>query len=80
MQSLSLGFFEREKAGVLVSRMTSDIDSMAELVQFGLLQFISNGLLLVFSLSLLILMSWKLTIVCLISVPIVAIASREVPT
>ncbi len=31
MQSLSLGFFEREKAGVLVSRMTSDIDSMAEL-------------------------------------------------
>ncbi len=75
MQSLSLGFFEREKAGVLISRMTSDIDSMAELVQFGLLQFISNGLLLVFSLSLLILMSWKLTIVCLISVPIVAIAS-----
>ena len=47
MQSLSLGFFEREKAGVLISRMTSDIDSMAELVQFGLLQFISNGLLLV---------------------------------
>ena len=40
-------FYDREKAGVLVSRMTSDIDSMAELVQFGLLQFISNGLLLV---------------------------------
>ncbi|HTN78095.1 MAG TPA: ABC transporter ATP-binding protein [Acidimicrobiales bacterium] len=75
LQSLSLGFFEREKAGVLVSRMTSDIDSMAELVQFGLLQFISNGLLLVFSLTLLVLMSWKLTIVCLISVPIVAVAS-----
>ena len=40
LQSLSLGFFEKEKAGVLVSRMTSDIDSMAELVQFGLLQFV----------------------------------------
>ncbi|HMK12127.1 MAG TPA: ABC transporter ATP-binding protein, partial [Acidimicrobiales bacterium] len=75
LQSLSLGFFEREKAGVLVSRMTSDIDSMAELVQFGLLQFVSNALLLALSLTLLIIMSWKLTIVCLISVPIVAVAS-----
>ena len=75
MQSLSLGFFEREKAGVLVSRMTSDVDSMAELVQFGLLQFISNGLLLAISLALLVVMSWKLTLVCFISVPIVAIAS-----
>ncbi len=75
MQSLSLGFFEREKAGVLVSRMTSDVDSMAELVQFGLLQFISNGLLLAISLGLLVVMSWKLTLVCFISVPIVAIAS-----
>jgi ATP-binding cassette subfamily B protein len=71
MQSLSLGFFEREKAGVLVSRMTSDVDSMAELVQFGLLQFISNGLLLAISLALLVVMSWKLTLVCFISVPIV---------
>jgi ATP-binding cassette, subfamily B, bacterial len=75
MQSLSLGFFEREKAGVLVSRMTSDVDSMAELVQFGLLQFISNGLLLAISLALLVVMSWKLTLVCFVSVPIVAIAS-----
>ena len=50
LQSLSLGFFEKEKAGVLVSRMTSDIDSMAELVQFGLLQFVSNGLLLALTL------------------------------
>ena len=75
LQSLSLGFFEREKAGVLVSRMTSDIDSMAELVQFGLLQFVSNALLLAISLTLLIIMSWKLTLVCLIAVPIVFIAS-----
>ena len=47
LQSLSMPFYDREKAGVLVSRMTSDVDSMAELVQLGLLQFISNGLLLV---------------------------------
>src|SRR5688572_24640664 len=36
LQQQSMAFFDREKAGVLVSRMTSDIDSMGELVQFGL--------------------------------------------
>ena len=27
-------FYDRNKAGVLVSRMTSDVDSLQELVQF----------------------------------------------
>ena len=34
---------------MLVSRMTSDVDSLAELVQIGLQQFLMNTLLLVFS-------------------------------
>ena len=38
------------KAGVLVSRMTSDVDSLAELVQMGLSMFVANALLLVVSL------------------------------
>ena len=45
MQRQSMAFFDREKAGVLVSRMTADIESMAELIQFGLLQFVSAFLL-----------------------------------
>ena len=40
-------FYDREKAGVIVSRMTSDVDSLSELVQMGLLMFVSNALLLV---------------------------------
>ncbi len=46
LQLLSMPFYDREKAGVLVSRMTSDVDSLAELVQMGLLMFLMNGLLL----------------------------------
>jgi ATP-binding cassette, subfamily B, bacterial len=37
LQLQSLAFFDREKTGVLVARMTADIESMAELVQWGLL-------------------------------------------
>ena len=47
LQKQSMAFFDREKAGVLVSRMTADIESMSELVQFGLLQFVSAFLLLI---------------------------------
>ena len=49
LQRLSMPFYDREKAGVIVSRMTSDVDSLQELVQMGLLMFVSNGLLLAVS-------------------------------
>ncbi|HEY5875183.1 MAG TPA: ABC transporter ATP-binding protein [Ilumatobacteraceae bacterium] len=75
LQQQSMAFFDREKAGVLVSRMTSDIDSMGELVQFGLQQFVSAGLLLVLTLVLLFVLSWQLTLVVLLVLPILVLAS-----
>ena len=75
LQRLSMPFYDREKAGVVVSRMTSDIDSMAELVQMGLLQFVSNVLLLVLSIVVLVVVSWQLALVCLIALPFVVLAS-----
>jgi ATP-binding cassette subfamily B protein len=75
IQRQSLAFFDRIKAGVLVSRMTADIESMSELVQWGLLQFVAAGLLVTFALIALALMSWQLTLVALAVLPIIAIAS-----
>ena len=49
IQAQSMSFYDRMNTGVLVSRMTSDIDSLQDLVQFGLLMFVSAGLLLVLS-------------------------------
>ena len=75
LQALSMPFYDREKAGVIVSRMTSDVDSLAELVQTGLLQFVSNALLLVFSIAVLAIVSWQLLLICLIAIPPVVVAS-----
>jgi ATP-binding cassette subfamily B protein len=75
LQRLSMPFYDREKAGVIVSRMTSDVDSMQELVQTGLLMFVSNGLLLAVSIVVLALVSWKLLALSLICLPIVLLAS-----
>ena len=72
---LSMSFYDRERTGVLVARMTSDIDSMGELVQYGLLQFIASAMLLVISIVLLAALSPLLLVLCLVPVPFVIAAS-----
>lgn len=72
---LSMPFYDREKAGVVVSRMTSDVDSLQELVQMGLLQLLSSVLLIAGSIVVLAIVSWQLLLVCLIPVPFVVLAS-----
>jgi ATP-binding cassette subfamily B protein len=75
MQRQSMAFFDREKAGVLVARMTADVESMSELVQWGLMQFLSSFLLLFFAFFLLLSMSWQLTLISLIVFPFLIAAS-----
>ena len=75
LQRQGLSFFDREKTGVLVSRMTADIESMGELIQWGLLQFVSAGLLVVMSLALLFTLSWELTLLAMVVFPVIVVAS-----
>jgi len=55
--------------------MTADIESMGELVQFGLVQFVSASLLIVIALIILAILSWQLTLVALLVIPIILVAS-----
>lgn len=76
LQAQSMAYFDRNKAGVLVSRMTADIESMGELIQWGLLQFVGAGLLLVMTLILMTAMSWQLTLMVVLFVaPVLGVAS-----
>ncbi len=77
IQKQSLGFFDRYQSGVLISRMTADIESMAELVQWGLLQLIAAVFLIVIALGLMLAMSWQLTIGALLVMPVIIIGSRK---
>jgi ATP-binding cassette subfamily B protein len=47
LQRLSLDFFTEEKAGVVMSRMTSDIENLQQLLQDGLAQFAVQGLTMI---------------------------------
>ncbi len=72
---MSLGFFDGEQTGRLVARMTSDIDTMEDLVQQGLVVFVTNGLIVVFTIVAMAVRSWELTLVCMVAVPGVIAAS-----
>lgn len=75
IQSMSMAFFDRQQTGRLVARMTSDIDSLQELVQMGLVMFVTNFLLLVFSVVVLVALSPLLAVACLVSLPVLIVAS-----
>ncbi len=74
--SLGLDFFEREKTGRLIARMTSDIDALQELISQGLIVFVQNMLLFAGAIVVVLLMSWKLALCVLVIVPPVYFASR----
>jgi len=42
LQALPLGFFERERAGVLVSRLTSDVQSLTEFIREALIEVVGR--------------------------------------
>src|SRR2546423_638868 len=74
--SLSLDFFETEKTGKIVARMTSDIDALQELISQGLVLFVQNIFLFTGAVIVVLVLSWQLAIGVLIIVPPVFFASR----
>ncbi len=78
MMSLSLEYFESEKTGRIIGRMTSDIDALQELISQGLVLFVQNVFLFVGAVIIVVLLSWQLALGVLIIVPPVYFASRWV--
>jgi ATP-binding cassette subfamily B protein len=74
--SLSLDYFETEKTGKIVARMTSDIDALQELISQGLVLFVQNIFLFTGAVIVVLLLSWQLAVGVLIIVPPVFFASR----
>lgn len=67
-QRLSIDFFSREKAGRLMTRMTSDLDNLTQLLQEGLVQLFVQGLTMVFVTGVLIALDPALAAVTLLVV------------
>jgi ATP-binding cassette subfamily B protein len=76
LQRLSLGFFTEEKAGVVMSRMTSDIENLQQLLQDGLSQLAIQALTMVVITVILFTTNVRLaTITVVLIVPALVLAS-----
>jgi ABC-type multidrug transport system fused ATPase/permease subunit len=75
LQRLSLGYFERNRAGVTISRLTNDVDALDQLVTDGLTTLVQNTLLLVGSAIVLFLLDWRLALATLAVIPAMALAT-----
>src|SRR5918995_681221 len=75
LQGLSLGFFERNRAGVIISRLTNDVDALDQLVTDGVTTLVQNTLLLVGSAAVLFWLDWRLAPATLSVIPAMAIAT-----
>jgi ABC-type multidrug transport system fused ATPase/permease subunit len=75
LQSMSIGFFTRRSPGVLISRMTNDIEALNQLVTSGVVTLISSGLTLGGVVAIMFLLDAKLALVTFLTFPLVAAAS-----
>jgi ATP-binding cassette, subfamily B, bacterial len=75
LQRLSLGFYERNRAGVLISRMTNDVEAIDQLVTDGITTLAQSTLLLSGTAFLLLFLDWRLALVTLTVIPFMIIAT-----
>jgi ATP-binding cassette subfamily B protein len=75
LQHLSIGFHDRNKAGVLISRMTNDVEALDQLVTDGMVTLFSSSLTLIGTAGILFALDPKLALVTFLSFPLLAIGS-----
>lgn len=73
MQRLSLGYFERQRTGVLISRLTNDVEALQQLVTDGLTSTVRNVLTLVVAGAILLVLDFRLAIATVVVFPVMAI-------
>lgn len=75
LQRLSLGYFERNRAGVIISRLTNDVEALDQLVTDGVTTLVQSTLTLVGTAILLFILDWRLALATLAVIPFMAIAT-----
>jgi len=75
LQRLSIGFYSRNKAGVLISRLTNDVQALDQLVTEGISTLFSATLTLVGTAVILIVLDAELAMITFLTFPVLLVAS-----
>ncbi|MBC7320175.1 ABC transporter ATP-binding protein [bacterium] len=77
LQNLDLSYHNREKVGRMISRLTSDIDAILELISSGITTIIGDGFVLIGIIILLLSMNLTLTGLTFLLLPLLFLLSFE---
>jgi ATP-binding cassette subfamily B protein len=69
LQGMPIGFFTRNNPGVLISRMTNDVEALQQLVTTGVVTIFSSTLTLVGVVVILVLLDLKLALITFLTFP-----------
>ncbi len=72
LQSLPIGFYESRPAGVLISRMTNDVEALDSLVTDSVVTLFQSGLTLLGTIVILITLDVKLALIAFLVFPLLA--------
>ncbi len=75
LQSLSIGFYSRNRAGVLISRMTNDVEALDQLVEDGLATLIQSSLTLIGVVVILLVLDFHLALLTFLALPLLALGA-----
>ena len=75
LQRLSIGFYSRNKAGVLISRLTNDVQALDQLVTEGISTLFSATLTLVGTAVILLLLDTELALITFLTFPLLIVGS-----
>ncbi len=78
LQELAISFFDRNRDGDLMIRITNDVDNISNTMTQTFIAFITSMMTLILTISMMLWMSWKLTIVALITIPLIYYAAKTV--
>jgi ABC-type multidrug transport system fused ATPase/permease subunit len=73
LQSLSISFYSRNRAGVIISRLTNDVEALDQLVSDGLATLIQSGLTLIGVVGILVVLDWHLALLTFIAIPLLLV-------
>ena len=75
LERLSMGFYERNRTGVIVSRITNDVEALDQLVTDGVTSLVQNTLLLGGTAIVLFLLDWRLALASLTVLPLMGLVT-----
>jgi ATP-binding cassette, subfamily B, multidrug efflux pump len=80
LSRLPLSYFDRQPRGEILSRVTNDIDNLAQSLQQTLSQLVTSLLTVIGVLTLMFVISWELALIALVTIPLSAFAMRKIAT